>query len=58
MCGFLYSFFEDIIAVIGEDIQDMAPMGLIEIEAKDGKTTTINIPEIGVLTVTVLSSRG
>ncbi|MGB2894724.1 MAG: hypothetical protein WBB65_00995 [Anaerolineales bacterium] len=58
MCGFLYSLVEELIAVIAEDIQDMAPMGLIEIEAKDGKTTTINIPEIGVLTVTVLSSRG
>ena len=49
---------EEVIAVVGEDIQDMAPMGLIEIEAEDGKTTTINIPEIGVLTVTVLSSKG
>jgi len=49
---------EEVIAVVGEDIQDMAPMGLIEIEAKDGKTPTINIPEIGVLTVTVLFSKG
>ena len=49
---------EEVIAVVGEDIQDMAPMGLIEIEAKDGKTTTINITEIGVLTVTVLFSKG
>ncbi len=44
--------------MVGEDIQDMAPVGLLEIEAKDGKTTTINIPEIGVITVTVLSSKG
>jgi len=49
---------EEVIAVVGEDIQDIAPMGLIEIEAKDGKTTTINILEIGVLTVTVLFSKG
>jgi len=49
---------EEVIVVVCEGIQDMVPMGLLEIEAKEGKTTTITIPEIGVLNMTVLFSKG
>jgi len=57
-CGLIYDLAESFINLIGSDVQELVPMGLIEIEAKSEKSTVIDIPEIGKLNVTVLSAGG
>jgi hypothetical protein len=55
MCSFGYDLAEEFIRILATDIQSMLPSGRIEVPAVDGGTNSVQIPELGLLRVTVFS---